>query len=202
MIVTITMSRPPLPEDGRTRRRIEAMRRVQDAALDLFEDHGFGAVTVEQIAERAGVGVATVYRGFGTKERTVLWDEYDPEWLAAASERLRDVPPLEAIREALGASLERVYQRDRQRILRRARLILSEPALRAASATNNEELRGALSRMFREGRACEGEMAAEVAAAAVVAALEIAVVHWTRGGGRVPIRTLLEEAFFALRDLR
>jgi AcrR family transcriptional regulator len=35
---------------------------VQDAVLDLFEREGAGALTHQRVAERAGVGRATVYR--------------------------------------------------------------------------------------------------------------------------------------------
>ena len=65
-------------EDGRTQRRLVAMRRIQLVALSLFERHGFERVTIEDIARAAKVGPATVYRNFTTKERIVLWDEYDP----------------------------------------------------------------------------------------------------------------------------
>ena len=55
---------------------------MQQVALDLFEQRGFAAVGVEEIARAAGVGPATVYRHFGSKERIVLWDDYDPLLLA------------------------------------------------------------------------------------------------------------------------
>jgi AcrR family transcriptional regulator len=122
--------------DGRARRRLEAMRRVQEVALGLFEERGYAGVTVEEIATRAEVGAATVYRNFGTKERLVLWDEYDPMLLSAISERLGALGPLEATREGLIASLDEVYGEDRERILRRARLIEETPPLEAAMAAD------------------------------------------------------------------
>ncbi len=45
--------------------------RVVAAARELFARHGLG-VTVPQIAERAGVGRATVYRSYPTKDDLVL----------------------------------------------------------------------------------------------------------------------------------
>jgi len=39
-----------------------------EAARALFVEHGYGRTTMEAIAERAQVGVATVYTYFGTKE--------------------------------------------------------------------------------------------------------------------------------------
>jgi AcrR family transcriptional regulator len=56
-----------------THRRSDARRnhdRVVAAARELFAEHGLG-VTVPQVAERAGVGRATVYRSYPTKEDLV-----------------------------------------------------------------------------------------------------------------------------------
>lgn len=177
------------------------MRRTQDAALDLFEERGYGAVTVDEIAAAAGVGPATVYRAFGTKERVVLWDEYDPMLLDAVAERLRDRPLLQAVTEALTASLARVYRTDKKRILRRARLLLSEPALLAAAALDNVKLRGALAEVFLAGGATATELDAAVAAAAVVATLDTAVRRWVEASGRTPMDEVLREAFESLGRL-
>jgi AcrR family transcriptional regulator len=51
-------------------------RRIVDAAAALFVEHGYGATTLEQVAERAGVAVQTVYFHFGNK-RTVLKEAVD-----------------------------------------------------------------------------------------------------------------------------
>lgn len=177
------------------------MRRTQDAALDLFEERGYGAVTVDEIAAAAGVGPATVYRAFGTKERVILWDEYDPMLLEAVAERLRDRPLLQAVTEALTASLARVYRTDKKRILRRARLLLSEPALLAAAALDNVKLRGALAEVFLAGGATATELDAAVAAAAVVATLDTAVRRWVEASGRTPMDEVLREAFESLGRL-
>ncbi len=52
------------------RERKDALRnyaRVLEAARELFAERG-PAVTMEEVARRAGVGVGTVYRCFGSKE--------------------------------------------------------------------------------------------------------------------------------------
>ncbi|MEO7329499.1 MAG: helix-turn-helix domain-containing protein [Minicystis sp.] len=195
------MSRAPLPEDGRARRRVEAMRRAQDAALDLFEARGYAAVTVEDIAAAAGVGPATVYRSFGSKERVVLWDDYDPMLLDAVRARLPTHPLLAAVSGALEEALDRVYGTDKRRILRRTRLLLAEPALIAASAADRLALRAALAALFTEASAAPGDLGAEVAAAAVVATLEVAVERWAKGRGRTPMREVIRASFGALARL-
>jgi len=42
-------------------------QRILDAALDLFSESGYGSATVDDIARRAGVGVATLYRRWDDK---------------------------------------------------------------------------------------------------------------------------------------
>jgi AcrR family transcriptional regulator len=168
---------------------------VQEVALDLFEERGYDSVTVEEIATRAELAPATVYRHFGTKERLVLWDEYDPMLLATIGERLGTLSPLEATLEALVASLDEVYGGDRERILRRARLITEQPQLEATSAADRTALARALSALFLEKRACRSELEAEALAGAITGLLEAAIRHWIRERGRPPLRDVLRRAF-------
>jgi AcrR family transcriptional regulator len=60
-------ARPP----GRPRSE-RARRAILRAANELLEGEGFAAVTVEAIAERAGVSKATVYRGWPNKAAVVM----------------------------------------------------------------------------------------------------------------------------------
>ena len=41
------------------------------ATLELLFEHGYRALTMEQVRERAGVGKATIYRRYGSKEELV-----------------------------------------------------------------------------------------------------------------------------------
>jgi AcrR family transcriptional regulator len=58
--------RPP----GRPR-SARADRAILEAALDLFGEVGFEGLTIEGIAERAGVGKTTIYRRWPSKEELV-----------------------------------------------------------------------------------------------------------------------------------
>lgn len=187
--------------DGRATRRLDAMRRVQGAALDLFEQRGYEQVTVEDIAAAAEVGPATVYRNFGGKEHIVLWDEYDPMIFDAIAARLAEQPVLDAVQDALIESLEQVYAADRERILRRARLLMSHPALVAAAAVNQAAMRHGLASLLRATRSVRGALEAEVLAGALVAALVAAIEHWVREEGRLPLRQPLRRALRCLTQL-
>lgn len=51
----------------RTEQAANTRRRVLSAAADAFAEHGFAAARIEDIAERAGVAVPTVYKTFTNK---------------------------------------------------------------------------------------------------------------------------------------
>ncbi|RDI65529.1 TetR/AcrR family transcriptional regulator [Nocardia pseudobrasiliensis] len=64
-------SHPPRPRSGN--RRDEAARlAVLHAADDLLVEHGFGALTIEAIARRAGVAKQTIYRWWPSKVEILL----------------------------------------------------------------------------------------------------------------------------------
>src|SRR6476659_540327 len=51
-----------------------ARERLADAALALFEESGYEPTTVDDIAERAGVGRSTFFRHFRSKEDVIFPD--------------------------------------------------------------------------------------------------------------------------------
>ncbi|NLI81196.1 MAG: TetR/AcrR family transcriptional regulator [Deltaproteobacteria bacterium] len=55
-------------ETGQSMTRYSTKERILDAALEMFSEKGFHSATVDEIAERAGVGKGTLYRYFANKE--------------------------------------------------------------------------------------------------------------------------------------
>ena len=55
------------PPTTRAERARLTRRRITDAAAELFVERGYGATMLDQVAERAGVAVQTVYFHFGNK---------------------------------------------------------------------------------------------------------------------------------------
>jgi AcrR family transcriptional regulator len=78
---------------------------LEEAALRLFEERGFGAVTVEDIASAAHISVRTFYRYFPAKEDVlqVRIERRADALRAALDERPVDEPPLHSLRVALAA---------------------------------------------------------------------------------------------------
>src|SRR6267154_752223 len=69
-----------------------AARAILEAASELLLDRGLSAVSMDAVAERAGVSKATIYRWWPTKE-TLALDALYTEW-AAASPHPRDTGSL------------------------------------------------------------------------------------------------------------
>jgi len=85
----------------RERKRRRTFKAIHDAALRLFEERGYGAVTVADIAEAAEVSRATVFAYYPAKEDIVAGDaRFAIEGLEAQLAR-PDVPVVESMREWL-----------------------------------------------------------------------------------------------------
>jgi AcrR family transcriptional regulator len=82
-------------------RRQETRARIVDAAADLFAERGFDAVSVVEIAQRAGVVEKTVFNHFPVKEGLVF--EADPPMRAALLDAVRRRPAGESVAAAAGS---------------------------------------------------------------------------------------------------
>lgn len=118
--------------DGRAAARERRQAHVQASALELFERHGYAAVTVEAVAAAAGVSVQSVYNYFATKPGIVLHGAHDEAILTRALAHVHDGWPVHAaLREALTATRHGAGSSD-DVVRKRTRLMLDEPDVRAA----------------------------------------------------------------------
>ena len=85
----------------RERRRQQTRARIVDAAAELFAERGFDAVSVVEIAQRAGVVEKTVFNHFPVKEGLVF--EADPPMRAALIDAVRHRPAGESVAAAAGS---------------------------------------------------------------------------------------------------
>src|SRR3954447_11455475 len=72
--------------------------RLLEAARVLFAERGLD-VTMDEIAHRAGVGVGTAYRRFGSRDERMgaLFEERMEEYVAIAEEALREPEPWDGL---------------------------------------------------------------------------------------------------------
>jgi AcrR family transcriptional regulator len=107
--------------DGRSEKARLTRARILDAAGELFVQHGYGATALQDIADRAGVAVQTIYYGFGNKQtvlkevvdRTIAGDDepvatMDRPWFQKALSTKTAKAHLKAHVEGTRAVLERV----------------------------------------------------------------------------------------------
>lgn len=177
----------------RDRKRANAMRLVQEVAFDLFDAHGYGAITVERIAQASEVSASSIYRYFGTKENLVLWDETDPIWSTDATSSLRENPPPDSLRFMIDALIADVMRGDPHQMRRRLTFIMKEPSIEAASAlqayraaeTFGASVAAALGRTH-------GDLQVQLFSHGVVGAIVGAMHHWYESGFATPLETIME----------
>jgi AcrR family transcriptional regulator len=115
----------------RERKKAKTRAAIQRHALRLFRERGYAATTVEQIAEAAEVSPSTFFRYFPTKEDVVLYDPTDLPMFAAFEAQPPEVPPIQAIRNAMRTVFGGLSSDELVGQLERDELIRSVPDLRS-----------------------------------------------------------------------
>jgi len=176
----------PIPQGLRERKKIETRLALARAAMRLFEERGYDATTVDDIAAAANVSRRTFFRYFSSKEEVFV---IDPEGkLAALHVALADGPPDEptvaALRRGILALAGVYFEPDLIRA--EARVGLLEPKVAAA----------ALAYQVRWEDALAGEVAADlgvdlerdprprIVAHATVAILRAGISTWLQASGQ------------------
>jgi TetR/AcrR family transcriptional regulator, regulator of mycofactocin system len=92
-----------LAAELRQKRSEMMLSELEAVALRLFEERGFDATTVEDIAARAHISVRTFYRYFAAKDDVLQLriDRRTEALRAVLSARPADEPPLHSVRVAL-----------------------------------------------------------------------------------------------------
>jgi len=113
-----------LPQSRVGRRRSTTPEHITDVALELFTARGFAEVSVDDVAQAAGISRRTLFRYYASKN-AILWGDFDAH-LAHLQDLLDNVDPKvrmgEALRTALLASntfdeCETVRHRQRMRVI-------------------------------------------------------------------------------------
>ena len=118
------------PRGLRERKKAKTKAAIQHHALRLFQQQGYDATTVEQIAEAAEISPSTFFRYFPNKEDVVLYDELDPLFVDAFDAQPAGLNPIEAMRRAFRDVFLRLSDEDMEQMWRRTQLVLGVPELR------------------------------------------------------------------------
>ncbi|EFC85939.1 transcriptional regulator, TetR family [Parafrankia sp. EUN1f] len=187
----------PHVEQARADRREAAARAVESAALNLFELHGFDAVTAGDIATAAGISIRTFYRYFPTKDDLLRAGvRRRAQAIATAlAARAADEPPMRSIRWAVH---DVVAAEDTTDVARWIRISMVSPAAsNVMLGINVLELNAVLgdflsTRLGTARDSLQPTMLAVAAAAVMIAAH----ARWSFHGG--DLATMLSDALAVL----
>jgi AcrR family transcriptional regulator len=115
----------------RERKKAKTRAAIREAAMTLFEQQGFAATTVEQIAESAEVSPSTFFRYFPTKEDVVLADDWDAPMAEAIRAQPPELSPADALMAGMRSVVSGLTPDDWNAERRRQRLFQEVPELRA-----------------------------------------------------------------------
>ena len=173
-------------ESLQQRRRRYVAGEISRAAMRLFAERGFDAVTVDEIAEAAGMSARTFFRYFASKDDVVLQyrRRLDERLVDTVTTRPAEEGAVTALRNAFLAT-STVPPEDREMVAVQSRVLFEAPALRgrahAEQTTNSGPLVRALADRMGVDPAIDDRP--QILAVAMSAVAGIAFEAWVLGGG-------------------
>jgi AcrR family transcriptional regulator len=190
------------PEGLRSRKKARTRLAIEDSALALFEERGYDATTVEDIAERAEVSTTTFFRYFPSKAEVLLSDH--GEQLPALHEAIIGRPAgeddLTAVQRAV--QQEWVAAIDPDRTARKARIVDSSDLLQGMSFHRGHGWFVTVSDALAERRGLKGpDDGSNVAARVTLGVLGFAVEGWIAGGCVADLGESVDHGFNVMKGL-
>jgi AcrR family transcriptional regulator len=194
----------------RERKKLATRRSLRRTAFELAAERGFSNVTVEDIADAAGVSTRTFFNYFPSKEAALFGNE--PEQLDALRERVAQAAPGESALDALHAAVIFDAQAvateltelggDPASWLRRAKQAHADPHLRAARAAQMAMVERAITEGLaqRLGTDPETDPYPALLAATAAGVFRTSIWFWAAAGGKTPLDQLIDLAFQSLAD--
>lgn len=171
-----------------------ARHRIQQAALELYLEHGYDQTTTAEIALKAGVTERTFFRHFPDKREVLFDGEADLQEIlgrALSQQPLQTTSLLEVLLHAFRATVP-LLKRNRPVSEPRARVIARTPALQERSLAKVASLTSFLIDTLQTGGIAEGP--ATLAAHTGFAAMGLATRRWLKEPA-LDLDTLIVQAF-------
>jgi mycofactocin system transcriptional regulator len=175
--------------------REETRARIERASLDLFTRRGFEGVTIDEIAEVAGISRRTYFRYFATKADAV-WGDFTAhvERLGRLLEAVADQPLLPSICAAY-VEVNDYATEELPQLRQRMQLILTETALLAHSQVRYADIdRVVAEYVARRTRSDAGSLLPRLVATSSRAAATTAFEAWL-ADERSSLTRLLHHSF-------
>jgi AcrR family transcriptional regulator len=190
------------PNGLRERKKVQTRLAIEDAALALFDEQGYDATTIEEIAARAEVSTTTFFRYFPTKADVVLSEH--GEQLPALHQSILDRPPEESDLIAVWRSVHTVWLGavDPYRTARKANVTATSDALRGLGLQRGHRWLAVVTDALaqRHGRHPDDERAS-LAARVGLEALGSAVERWIDAGCVGDLADAVDTSFALMVEL-
>ncbi|AGL15050.1 TetR/AcrR family transcriptional regulator [Actinoplanes sp. N902-109] len=178
-----------------------AAQRLQAAALELFIEHGFAAVTVPQITAHAGLTTRTFFRHFADKREVLFTGE---DGLPEVAERIfaeapPELTPMQVIVKGLTEVVAPRFDGLRDYLRRRRGVIQSDDGLRERELRKRALIaeHGAVSFRARGLSELEATVAAQLAATV----LDTSIGRWLDDPADRPLADIIVETSAALASV-
>jgi AcrR family transcriptional regulator len=185
-------------EEGlRERKKRRTRDELEQAALRLFAERGFDAVTVDDISAAAEVSARTFFRHFGSKDDVLI--SYNRDYLDRLRSRLAERPsgesPLTSVRHAMLA-MAADYESEKESLFLRARIMKDTPSLMGRSLEIQQQWEIVLADAVAErlGIPADNDLRPALVAACAVAALRVASDAWLAEDGKSDLPQLVDAA--------
>jgi AcrR family transcriptional regulator len=186
------------PESLRQRKKLATRHALGVAAMRLAVEHGLDDVTVEDIAEAAGVSTRTFNNYFASKYEAICSLPMDRGRLVgwALSQRPADEPLLEAITNAMLVPYRMAEQAPDRDWIAGVRLVVQSPLLQGEYLRTLHATQQALAQAIagRLGLDLQTDMFPAVLAGAVVSASQVAMEYWLHADPPTALIPLLKKA--------
>ena len=156
----------------RERKKLATRTALRDAAMKLFATQGFGATTIDEIAEAADVSRATVFSYFPTKEEIVFGDAGAA--IGALADRLTERPDDQTTVAVVRAWLDELTGWFEPELVVQQRLVSEVPVVGARRLQLYGEAERAIADSLHAELGLREPLAARLAAAALLAGLRVA----------------------------
>jgi AcrR family transcriptional regulator len=182
----------PVAIGERKRRAIRG--ELSEVALRLLTERDFDSLTIDQIADAAGISRRTFFRYFASKEDVVFafLDQWAVRLAADIVARPAEENPVAAVQNSF-RQLTAAYE---DRALALVRIVGQTPSLRAAERINREHLRMAVvnALAMRLGTDTENDMRPQILATIAFAPLDAVMFAWFGRRSGEEVGHLLDEA--------
>jgi AcrR family transcriptional regulator len=184
--------------DWRSRRWAATHQRIYEAAVELFQEHGYDTVNVGQITSAAGVSVPTFYAHYASKDHVLMQLPTREEIDGLVAALPSDLPLRDRLKHAPHIWVSSWSPEVHKATLVRWRIIAEAPGLRTRAAEFERTTAGLIVDALRRQAGGTLSSADGVVVQVFMAAFTAGVLAWADSKGERKLEELIDEAFGAL----